>query len=136
MSEGLREADTIGGERVECRGFDLLVSVAADMIGAQSIDGDEEHIGGGFSWGGRLAPGCRSEPCDPDKYPDDPEKNNQPSHKRSAYHSASVELSLVYQDRLDDAIAELRRAVELTPQDHARVVGQGAKVRGAKGFRR
>jgi hypothetical protein len=45
-------------------------------------------------------------------------------------------LSLVYQDRLDDAIAELRRAVELTPQDHARVVGQGAKVRGAKGFRR
>ena len=46
MSERLREADTIGGERVQCRGFDLLVPVAADMIGAQGIDGDEVHVGG------------------------------------------------------------------------------------------
>ena len=45
MSEGLREADTIGGERIECGSFNLLVSVAADMIGAQRVDGDEEDVG-------------------------------------------------------------------------------------------
>jgi hypothetical protein len=51
MGEGLGEADAIGGECVERGCFDLLVSIAADMIGAQRIDGDEVDVGGGFVLG-------------------------------------------------------------------------------------
>jgi len=31
-----------------CWEFDLLVSVAADVVGAESIDGDEKHVWGFF----------------------------------------------------------------------------------------
>src|SRR6266446_10244896 len=64
MSERLREAGTVGGECVQCGGFDLLVSVAANMIGAQRINRNEVHVGERGSWRGlstrhltgRLAP--------------------------------------------------------------------------------
>jgi arylsulfatase A-like enzyme/cytochrome c-type biogenesis protein CcmH/NrfG len=85
MSEGLGEADAVGGERVQCGSFDLLVSIAANVIGAQRINGDEEHVGGRISWGSGLAPSRSSEQQDPDK---------KTSHKRPAYHSASAELRL------------------------------------------
>src|SRR5208337_971405 len=61
MREGLSEADTIGGERIERRRFDLLVSVAPDMVGAQGIDGDKKHVGRGCPWGGSVAPGGNSQ---------------------------------------------------------------------------
>jgi hypothetical protein len=44
VSEGLGEADAVGGERIQSRGFDLFVSVAADVIGAQGIDCDQENV--------------------------------------------------------------------------------------------
>ena len=105
MGEGLAKPDTVGGERVQCGSFDLLVSIAANMIGAQRVDGDEEHVWRRISWdarlGGHLIPGRRSEQHDPDENPgehpgkNDRRKNSRPSHKRPAYHSASAELSLV-----------------------------------------
>ena len=45
VRESLREADAVGGERVEGGSFNLFVAVAADMVGAQSVDGDEEDVG-------------------------------------------------------------------------------------------
>jgi hypothetical protein len=39
MRESLSEADAIGSERVECRSFDLLVSIAADVVGTERVDG-------------------------------------------------------------------------------------------------
>src|SRR6202158_2036059 len=101
MSERLRETETIGGERVERWCFDLLVSVAANMIGAQSVNGDEEHVGRRGSSrrllpgrrAGCLTPGRSSEQRNPEKYlgEDDPQNNSQPSHKRPAYHNLSAE---------------------------------------------
>src|ERR1035438_3519362 len=44
MRERLRETDAIGGKRVKRGGFDLLVSVAPNVIGPQRIDGDEEDV--------------------------------------------------------------------------------------------
>src|SRR4029077_4874107 len=102
MSECLREANTIGGEGVERGGFDLLVPVAANVIGAEGIDGDEVHVGGRLSRGGRLAgrsagclaPGRSSEQCDPDKDRDEngPHENGKPPQKRAAHHNLSAEL--------------------------------------------
>ncbi len=57
MRKCLREADTIGGERVQSRSLDLLVPVAANMIGAKGIDSDEVHVGRRSSWGGCLGAG-------------------------------------------------------------------------------
>src|SRR2546429_4395597 len=104
MSECLRETNTIGGEGVECGGFDLLVPVATNMIGAQSVDRNEVHVGERGSrrgllagrLAGLLAPSRSAQRDDADKYQgkDDGKKKSQPSHKRSAYHSRCAELGL------------------------------------------
>ncbi len=44
VGESLREADAVRGERVKCRRLDLFVAIAANMVSAESIDGDEEHV--------------------------------------------------------------------------------------------
>src|SRR5260370_20717433 len=109
MSERLREANTVGGERVECGGFDLLVPAAANMIGAQCINRNEVHVGERFSGRGflagsltgRLAPGRGAQQHDADEYRDqsDPQENSQPSHKRPAYHNLSAEFGLCQRAR-------------------------------------
>ena len=56
VREGLGEADAVGGKRIKCGRFDLLVSIAADMVGAQGIDGDQVHIGRRLLSGRILSP--------------------------------------------------------------------------------
>src|ERR1700687_976213 len=105
MSERLREANTIGGERVERGGFDLLVPVAANVIGAQRINRNEVHVGERGSWRGLptrcLAPDRGAQQHDANKYRDEnhPRGNGQPSHKRPAYHNLSAELGLYQRPR-------------------------------------
>src|SRR6202795_2678216 len=108
MRERLREADTIGGECVEGGGFDLLVPIAADMIGAQRIDGDEVDVGERGSWrglptrclAGRLAPDRVAQQHDANKYRDEnPQGNGPPSHKGPAYHNLSAEFGLYQRPR-------------------------------------
>jgi hypothetical protein len=82
MRERLREADTVGGERVECGSFNLLVSVAADVVGAQGIDGDKKHVGGRVSCRNGLPPA--SGPRQDNPQPEDAQQNGDPSHERSA----------------------------------------------------
>src|SRR5260370_5952751 len=110
MSERLREANTISGERVECRSLNLLVSVAANMIGSQRINRNEVHVGErgslrGLPNGrltGRLAPRRDAQQPDTEKNfaADNPQKNGRPSHKRPAYHSLSSEFGLYMHARV------------------------------------
>src|SRR5882672_4743126 len=44
-SEGLRETDSIPRQPVQGGSFDVLVTVAVNVVGTQSIDGDQENIG-------------------------------------------------------------------------------------------
>src|ERR1700730_3175004 len=105
MSERLREANTIGGDGVEGGGFDLLVPVAAKMIGAQRINRNEVHVGERGSWRGlparRLAPDRGAQQHDANKYWDEnhPRGNGQPWHKRPAYHNLSAEFGLYQRPR-------------------------------------
>jgi len=44
MRKRVRKADAIRSQRVQCRSFNLLVSVATDVIRSQRVDGDQKNI--------------------------------------------------------------------------------------------
>ena len=70
----------------------LVTSGIYSRIGAQRIDCDEVHVVGDFRGAKVLGQATVSEQHDPDK-------NNQPSHKRPAYHSPAAELGLCRRPR-------------------------------------
>ena len=45
--EGAIEARAFGSQGIDVWRLDVLLSVAAEMIGAQGINGDEENVRGG-----------------------------------------------------------------------------------------
>src|SRR2546430_11721473 len=47
--EGLRKTDSLSCKAVERRSFNLLISVAVNVIGTKSINGDQKDV-----WGGVL----------------------------------------------------------------------------------
>jgi hypothetical protein len=49
--------DAIVGEGVGCRGLHLFCTVATDVVGANSVDRDENHIGRHFArdWSGKSS---------------------------------------------------------------------------------
>ena len=55
-----REARAAGGQRVEDGGRGAGVTVAADVVGAEGVDGDEQDVGPGPSRGGRTRPRART----------------------------------------------------------------------------
>ena len=85
VRESLSEANAVGREGVERGRFNLFVSVAADVVGAQSVDSDEVDVGwvfgsGGLRGGG-LREGGRSEREDAgEDAENDSGKKRQPSH--------------------------------------------------------
>ena len=54
VRERMGEANAVRGDRVDGGSFDLLVSVAGDVVGTQGVDGDEEDVGLAGGGGRRL----------------------------------------------------------------------------------